>query len=581
METLPNSLWPMRETGGLLDAFDNLFLLSYLVGLAVLIWVSWHRLFREPYSPIDDQTDKVLRLMPPGDLRGLLTVLRAYFIYCLLVGGLYSIIALAGSFIWDLAMKVRLDEIAGLSLPELSFEMDEPAWPLAVSLAFVGIFDRIPRVQQIELTFRRWAYRSMGIPPFIRKRTHFVVAANLLAQPGAAELFEAHEIAGSLHDLAKPLIGETRASQLRLELERLWIMHSLILPDASPYPSVSLRMRFAPMIREMASDARALLDETEGIVLLLGGRTAPGDGEEVDYERKERKRLIENLARRVSIVHWDMCTLMAVLVENDPKPSSMADPVIQGFVDAIHDGAAHENEEADRFLSIAFGSLTAAFLAAWIAIGIGVQATWGDRSPLVSASLDSLLLALVVLPALVAGLATQDARAATRQWVHYRPGSGQTMPVSQYVSVFARGFLATLPLLILFFAVLFFSTANTEGGAIDKFWDSWKLYLLYAGIGGLQAIAAAYTIGDVDGASSLQALRAAGWNALVVGLAMVCLNFVMADSWERMLENWFNIVRMALVCALAIYLTSRSTATRTQRASAEQTGSGLEPAVAS
>ena len=581
MEVLPNSLWPMPKTQDLLAAFDNVFLLSYLLGLIVLLWVSWHRLFREPYSLADDRTDKVLRLMPPGDLRGTLTVLRAYLVYCFLVGGLYSIIALAGSFLWDIAVQMRLPDLAGLSLDEVPFEMDEPAWPLAVGLAFVGGFDRIPKVQTVELTFRRWAYRSIGIPPFVTERTHVVMATELMTRPEVTELFDRRDASDRLHDLAVPLIGATAAEKLRTDLERLGVMQRLVLDDRAVYPAAGLRMRFEPMLREIANDARVLFDEVEGVVLLLGGQTTQDAGEASDREQIQRKRLMNNLSQRASTVHWDMCTLIAVLVENEPIPSGEAHPVLRDFIDGIHTRAALDTQRTDRVLFIAIGSVAAAFLAAWVALGQDQHAPWIFGSNFVSAVIDSLLVALVVLPALITGLVAQDARAAVRRWVRFRPGMGQTIPISQYASVFSRGFLTTVLLVMLFYAVFLLATVNAEGEAIRRFADLWPIFLGYSIIGGLQALAAAYTTGDVDGRSSRDALLMAGMNTLAVFLVMVGLYHVMASTiprvengWAFVLYKWFDVLRMALVCGLAIYLTARTTAPANRTEEGNRAGDG-------
>lgn len=563
MESLPNSLWPMPETRGLLAAFDNLFLLSYVAGLAVLMWVSWHRLFREPYSLADDRTDKVLRLMPPGDLRGTLTVLRAYLVYSLLVGGSYSVIALAGAFLYDIALQLRLPELAGLSLPDLPFEMDEPAWPLAVSLAFIGIFDRIPKVQAIEITFRRWAYRSIGIPPFIKERTLDVIGADLMSQPKIEDVTDREAIVDHLHALAAPLIGTTRADKLRVDLRRLGAMGRLILDDRAPYPSADLRTRFHPMLREIASDSRELFDEVEGVVLLLGAPTTQGD-DALDREQTERKRLIDRLADRTDKVHWDMCTLMAVLVENETSPDPSAHPALRGFVDEILTSAVNDTERTDRFLTIAFASVAVAFVATWIAIGAQVHAPWGRHSSLGTAAIESLLISLIVLPALVTGLAMQDARSAKRQWARYSPGSGQTIPISQYSSVFLRGVIVTLPLVALFYAVYLFGVVNAQGDAAARFQGTVPAYVAYAVIGGIQAVAAAYTVGDVEGGSHRTAVRAAGANALAVAVVMVGFYIFVTRGIDSMAEqmavvgtHWFTILRMAVVCGLATYLTAR------------------------
>lgn len=567
METLPSSLWPTPERGGLLSAFDTLFLLSYLAGLGVLLWVSWHRLFREPYSLADDQTDKVLRLMPPGDLRGTLTVLRAYLIYCLLVGGLYSIIALAGSFLWDIAVQVRIPELAGLSLPELPFEMEEPAWPLAVSLAFVGVFDRIPKLQAIERTFRGWAYRSIGIPPFIRRRTSVVVATDLLSRPGAAELNERDETNQRMHDLAEPLLGEARAAELRLDLDRLAVLQRLIYSRANPYPSIGLRTRFEPMLREIRHDVRTLFDEVEGVALLLGGRTEHEDHEAFERERSERRRLLDVLAEKTSRVHWDMCTLIAVLVENEPTPGPETSETLRAFVDGIHERTRSDVQKTDRVLTIAFGCIAVAFLAAWFAISQGLHTPWSRNSPFISALIDTLLVSLIVLPSLLAGLAIQDGREAQRRWTHYVPFSGKPFPISQYVSVFASGFLVAVPLVVLFYAVFFFATANSDGGAARRFMSIGHLYPLLAAIGGIQAVFAAYTVRDVDARARRSVIGAALVHAVVVVLAMTALYQVMANLNPRIgsglahaRDNWFDIARMALVCAVATYLTGHSEA---------------------
>ena len=98
----------------------------------------------------------------------------------------YSIVSFSGAYILEFLQRMDDAVQSGLVPGGQQLLVDGPAWPLGVSLAFIGVTKHIPKLDVVELQFRRWAHRAIGIPPFLMRRTGEVARTPLRSDPDAA-----------------------------------------------------------------------------------------------------------------------------------------------------------------------------------------------------------------------------------------------------------------------------------------------------------------------------------------------------------------------------------------------------------
>ncbi|MEL6423998.1 MAG: hypothetical protein AAFQ33_00940, partial [Pseudomonadota bacterium] len=356
MDLLPNSLWPTAPEPTPwwdLGVVEPMFLLSYVVGLIVLMVFSWNRLFNEHVFNADEEPEKILRLMPPGDLRGTVAVIQAYLIYVIMMATVFSVLSWGGSFIWSVIVQLNFGLVAGQpTASEAPYKFDDPSWPLAVSLGLVGVLTHLPYLKEVELTFRAWAHRSIGIPPFVKQLTQLVLNTRFDRAQMSARAETDLEQAEIMIASASSVLGENEAEEFAKRIRRITLLDRWLLSEQAQWPRVDVTNRFEPMVRELRRDVSDLIDDINGAVILLSDIAQQETMDRDPAKHDQAVRKWRTLFGKTETVHRDVCALIAVYLENDPAVPDTLDPMFADFLLKIEDRREEEAVNWDRILTI-------------------------------------------------------------------------------------------------------------------------------------------------------------------------------------------------------------------------------------
>ncbi|MDB6178706.1 hypothetical protein PAF17_14505 [Paracoccus sp. Z330] len=566
MEEFPDTFWPSAsEDGGAFASMDMWFALSFVMGLAVLMVFSWRRLFNEREFDINETSDRLLSILPPGTLRGTMILMRAYLIYLLIVGTAYTVLSLGGAYVLQVAQMLRIGEESGLNFLSSNMAFDDPAWPLAVSLAFVGLADTIPKLNVIERHIRRLAHRSIGIPPLIRSLTRTVLQTRLdrstiQSGPRAAE----H---GAFRDLLVKLQMTGQADKFVDRLDRIALLGDQVLGDQAPWPSSQLRTRFDLAIHPVKHDIDMLFSDIDGLLLLLNDAAQQRDGPD-PAKTAHLRRQCQQAEQRAEMVDRDLSMLIAIFAENEPLLPEESKPLLGSFVDRIYEQRDLGRRVMDRLLMILGVLLVMVWLATFAATRWGANPVVGPLGVTGTATYLTMLMLTIYAPSALIGLSYQQARLDRRQW---RPvfGPDRRMifppPVSQYGATFLCGYVPVLLLLAIFFAIFFLVLSNDFSTARQQFLLFLPVYAVYAAMGGLQSAFSAFAQGesrpDANGATGMLA------PLLHAALAVVILT-ALYEAYSPLLANrahggavtyWFLIFQASAVAFLVTLLSRTAT----------------------
>lgn len=567
MEEFPDTFWPTTpEATGLFASMDMWFALSFVLGLAVLMVFSWQRLFNEREFDINTSSDRVLSILPPGTLRGTMILMRAYLVYLLVIGTAYTVLSLGGAFLLRMAQVLRLGDSAGLSLIPDNIAFDDPAWPLAVSLTFVGFANTIPRLNIIEKHIRRLAHRSIGIPPLIRSLTRTVLQTPLdqaafAANPRATE----HQLyQQALERLQMP----GQAEDFVRRLDRIAVLSDQVMGDKALWPSPELRSRFELAVHPVKSDAEMLFHEIDGQLLLLRDAASGTRDDRDPAKAAHLRRQCQQAMQRAEMIDRDLSMLIAIFAENEPNLPDDAKPVLERFVERIYARRNEGRRVFDRLLMILLGMLGLVWVATFAATLWGLNPVVGPLGDGGTATYLTLLMLTIYAPSALIGLSYQQARLDRRQWSPLFDSRRRLIfppPVSQYGITFLYGYLPVFLLLLIFFAIFFLVLSKDFGTAFGQFTLFLPIYLTYAALGGLQAAFSAFAQGEnpqhaPGAADKLAALL----HAALVAVILTCLY----EAYSPLLANrahggsftyWYIILQASAVAFLVTYLSRAAT----------------------
>lgn len=567
MEEFPDTFWPSgSEETGAFASVDMWFALSFVMGLAVLMVFSWRRLFNEREFDINETSDRLLSILPPGTLRGTMILMRAYLIYILVVGTAYTVLSFGGAYVLRVAQKLKIGEESGLSFLSSNMAFDDPAWPLAVSLAFVGLADTIPRLNVIERHIRRLAHRSIGIPPLIRSLTRTVLQIRL-QQDGGAHNPRAAEHGAFLQALAALGI-EGHRDEFVERLDRIAILSDEVLGDQAVWPSAELHSRFGLAIRPVKQDIEALFSDIDGLLLLLRDAQLQDGTPQNPAKLAHLRRQCHLSMQRAEMIDRDLSMLIAIFAENEPNLPDDVKPLLGRFVDRIYEQRNAGGRVLDRLLLILMLMLVLVWAATFAATLWGLNPVVGPLGNSGTATYLTLLMLTIYAPSALIGLSYQQARLDRRQWRPVFDAKGKVQfppPVSQYGATFLCGYLPVFVLLLVFYAIFFLMLSNDFGTAKSQFLLFLPVYLVYAVMGGLQSVFSALAQGEIrKSAPESIALAAPVVHAALVVVILTAL----FEAYSPLLANrahggsvtyWFLIFQASAVAFLVTYLSRSAT----------------------
>lgn len=561
METMSDNIWQSVVSDQ--SNTDLLwFLTSYAIGLLVLLLISWRRLFNEHIIAREQTFYKIFSLLPPGDLRGTLTLLQAYALYILLVGGSYTFIAFAGALLMEAAEKLGVAQMVGISLDPEKFRVEDPAWPLFVSLVFIGVLPHFPQIQTVERTFRRWSHRLIGLPPFITELTRNVQRTPLDTTPDLIAMNPRAEVIAQLEDLTRRLAPDYNAADDRRRFERIAVFDHLVLRDMASYPSSRVATRFEPMMRALRRDISDLFDDAEGTVLLLDAVADSPVDDRDPLKNSQARRKLRELLTRIETVERDLSSGLAILVENDPVVPYDASPVLRDFVSDLQSQELARTGFSDRILTILILLTVIVAGLTYLATELKVSPTMSPLGYLGTAIFQTAQMAVLFLPAAMIGLIRQQNRAEEGRWRAWRKIRG-TYPVGQYIATFLAAYVPTLLFFLLGYFIFFLSVNTDSDRAVQFFVMLIPVFVWIAIVGGLQGMFSAYASSEIAASDERRRTRLAGLASVSVIVVMVLLYYGFAEllgyrKTDALAANWFSIALTGLVAFVVTYLSAAS-----------------------
>jgi hypothetical protein len=430
---------------------------------------------------------------------------------------------------------------------------------LGVSLAFIGLFNHIPMISRGEVTMRRWAHQSIGIPPFIKELTQNVLRTPM--PPGAAtpEINPRLEQNAAVRHVMERINASGCEDEHR-RLDRIAILSNLMLDPQSPWPSAKVTTRFEHMLDATRADVADLFDDADGAVLLLD-TVAQQDLEERDPRKDDQaKRKCRELEAKTTAVHRDLSSVVAVLLENDRVLPVDAHPVLREFTDGIKERSTPGDWLMDKLLFILLSMAAGAFLMTWFATVLGAHEQVANFGPMGTAIFMTTLLVLIFVPASLVGLSYQQRRAELGDWKALRPASGGgTPPVAQYAAAFLGAYVLGVILLGCFYLIFFLNIAGDTSFGVELFLQFIPLYFGMAVLAGSQSVFSAYALAEVKStdAQARFVAAAAHFAVVIVFLSIFFHSYsaLLAGPDENgALVYWVQILETALIAFFATYL---------------------------
>ena len=265
------------------------FYISFAIGLIVLLTFSWDQLNRPLTSGrVSNRRERLLRTLLPNQLARTAVYFKGYLVYAALLCAIYTFVCFWGG------------PTAGILVGKPSIE-GNPALPLFVSLAFVGITPATGFFKTTESRIRSIAYRTAGIPEAFNEYTDHLVSERiteddipdeLLSNTDAKEIDRITTVAKTAFDSAEK--SETfKQSIIRIVAFRAWAEAHRI------WPGRRVTEKFSPLVNQITENVHDLMGDLK-------------DQADLPLDVQQPSRW-EKLRQRSASTAEDICALFAVI----------------------------------------------------------------------------------------------------------------------------------------------------------------------------------------------------------------------------------------------------------------------------